>query len=399
MVETRINIDGRYDRNRGNENNLSVSPNNFNLFNKVYSQSNNFYTAKYLEEDKSSTTKFPNQIVWSLTKTLGEETDSWTNIHLNNALDLDGDLGKVTSLKRINNEIYSFQEKGISKINFNSRVQLNTSDGLPIELANSGKVDGKLYITNKFGCQNKWSMAETPSGVYFVDDLNKGILSFNGQSIADLTYTKNMYSWINSNVSLASWNPEDYGAIRTFYDRNNSDIYFTTSTDSLAFSEKLGAFSSFYDYGKVEWMFNVEGNTYQVKGNEVWKLQGGEDYSTFFGENKGYSLAVIANPEFHLDKIFDTIEFRTNGIEHFTNWKADSYPFNLLVTTNEYQTATSTTSSLKKKFRTWRWQVGRSNSFGKFKRDRIRNPWAKIAMSGNSNNEMRLYDIAVTYYT
>lgn len=399
MVETRINIDGRYDRNRGNENNLSVSPNNFNLFNKVYSQSNNFYTAKYLEEDKSSTTKFPNQIVWSLTKTLGEETDSWTNIHLNNALDLDGDLGKVTSLKRINNEIYSFQEKGISKINFNSRVQLNTSDGLPIELANSGKVDGKLYITNKFGCQNKWSMAETPSGVYFVDDLNQGILSFNGQSIADLTYTKNMYSWINSNVSLASWNPEDYGAIRTFYDRNNSDIYFTTSTDSLAFSEKLGAFSSFYDYSKVEWMFNVEGNTYQVKGNEVWKLQGGEDYGTFFGENKGYSLAVIANPEFHLDKIFDTIEFRTNGIEHFTNWKADSYPFNSLVTTNEYQTATSTTSSLKKKFRTWRWQVGRSNSFGKFKRDRIRNPWAKIAMSGNSNNEVRLYDIAVTYYT
>ena len=75
-----------------------------NLFNKVYSQSNNFYTAKYLEEDKSSTTKFPNQIVWSLTKTLGEETDSWTNIHLNNALDLDGDLGKVTSLKRINND-------------------------------------------------------------------------------------------------------------------------------------------------------------------------------------------------------------------------------------------------------------------------------------------------------
>lgn len=397
--ETRINVDGRYDRNRGNKNNLAVSPTNFNLFNKVYSQKNTFFNYAYLREDDTSVTRFPNQIMWSKTKTLGEDIDSWTNINAANVMDLDGDKGELQALRRFNNDIYAFQDIGISKVIFNPRVQINASDGVPIEIANSGKVDGKVYLTDKYGCQNKWSMTETPSGLYFVDDLNQGILSFNGQNIVDLTYTKNMYSWINSNVSLASWNLEDYGAIRTFYDRNNSDIYFTTSTDSLAFSERLGAFSSFYDYGKVEWMFNVEGNTYQIKDSTIWKLHGGEDYGIFFGENKGYSLAVIANPEFQLDKIFDTVEFRTNGTEHFTNWEADNYPFNFLVTTNEYQTATSTTSSLKKKFRTWRWQVGRNNPFGKFKRDRIRNPWAKIAMSGNSNKEMRLYDIVVTYYT
>lgn len=397
--ETRINVDGRYDRNRGNKNNLAVSPTNFNLFNKVYSQRNTFFNYAYLREDDTSAIRFPNQIMWSKTKTLGEDIDSWTNINAANVMDLDGDKGELQALRRFNNDIYAFQDTGISKVIFNPRVQINASDGVPIEIANSGKVDGKVYLTDKYGCQNKWSMAETPSGLYFVDDLNQGILSFNGQNIVDLTYTKNMYSWINNNVSLTSWNLEDYGAIRTFYDRNNSDIYFTTSTDSLAFSERLGAFSSFYDYGKVEWMFNVEGNTYQIKGNKIWKLQGGKDYGIFFGENKGYSLAVIANPEFQLDKIFDTLEFRTNGVESFNNWEADSYPFNSLVTTNEYQTAISTTSSLKKKFRTWRWQVGRNNLFGKFKRDRIRNPWAKIEMSGNSNKEVRLYDMVVTYYT
>lgn len=397
--ETRINVDGRYDRNRGNKNNLAVSPTNFNLFNKVYSQRNTFFNYAYLREDDTSVTKFPNQIMWSKTKTLGEDVDSWTNINAANVMDLDGDKGELQALRRFNNDIYAFQDTGISKVIFNPRVQINASDGVPIEIANSGKVDGKVYLTDKYGCQNKWSITETPSGLYFVDDLNQGILSFNGQNIVDLTYTKNMYSWINSNVSLVSWNPKDYGAIRTFYDRNNSDIYFTTNTDSLVFSERLGAFSSFYDYGKVGWMFNIEGNTYQIKNNKVWKLHGGENYGTFFGENKEYSLAVIANPEFQLDKIFDTVEFRTNGLEHFTNWEADSYPFNSLVTTNEYQTAVSTTSSLKKKFRTWRWQVGRNNTFGKFKRDRIRNPWAKITMSGNSDKEMRLYDIVVTYYT
>lgn len=398
-VETRINIDGRYDKNRGQQSNVAVSPTNFNLFNSVYSQKNNFFHYNTIDDNIFSSSTFPMQVTWSKTKTIGENIDTWTNITLASVLDLDGDKGELQALRRFNNDIYAFQDTGISKVIFNPRVQINASDGVPIEIANSGKVDGKVYLTDKYGCQNKWSITETPSGLYFVDDLNQAILSFNGQNIIDLAYTKNMYSWINSNVSKDVWNPKEYSAIRTFYDRNNSDIYFTTKTDSLAFSERLGAFSSFYDYGKVDWMFNIEGNTYQIKDNVIWKAHGGEDYGNFFGENKEYSLTIVANPEFQLDKIFDTVEFRTNGVEHFTNWEADSYPFNFLITTNEYQTAVSTTSSLKKKFRTWRWQVGRNNPFGKFKRDRIRNPWAKITMSGNSSKEVRLYDIAVTYYT
>jgi hypothetical protein len=37
MCETKVNIEGRYDRNRGNSSNLNMSPTNFNLFNPVYS--------------------------------------------------------------------------------------------------------------------------------------------------------------------------------------------------------------------------------------------------------------------------------------------------------------------------------------------------------------------------
>lgn len=38
MVETRINLDGRYDENRGLLDNTFVNPTNFNLINPVYSQ-------------------------------------------------------------------------------------------------------------------------------------------------------------------------------------------------------------------------------------------------------------------------------------------------------------------------------------------------------------------------
>jgi hypothetical protein len=37
MCETRVNLDGRYDRNRGLDSNLTVSPTNFNLINDAYS--------------------------------------------------------------------------------------------------------------------------------------------------------------------------------------------------------------------------------------------------------------------------------------------------------------------------------------------------------------------------
>jgi len=32
---------------------------------------------------------------------------------------------------------------------------------VPIEIANSGKVEGKRYIANNVGCSNKWSMTES----------------------------------------------------------------------------------------------------------------------------------------------------------------------------------------------------------------------------------------------
>ena len=68
MVETRINIDGRTDRNRGQESNLQMSPSNFNLINDIYSQRDNFLTYRILDDDVQNRKKFPNQITWSLTK-------------------------------------------------------------------------------------------------------------------------------------------------------------------------------------------------------------------------------------------------------------------------------------------------------------------------------------------
>ena len=187
MCESKVNIDGRYDKNRGQVNNLAVSPTNFNLFNPVYSQKNNFFTFRTIDYERFSINYFPNSITVTKEKSLGEDIDTWTNITLATTLDLDGDKGEIVSLNTYNNEIFCFQRRGLSNILFNSRVQIPTSDGMPIEITNGLKLNGKRYISNTIGCANKWSIVESPSGLYFIDDETNSMYLFNGEmkSISD----------------------------------------------------------------------------------------------------------------------------------------------------------------------------------------------------------------------
>lgn len=401
FVESRINLSGRTDII--GDTSWALDYVNFNSINDVYSQKDNFfnYTNPYQDTEE----QFPNLITYSGQKTNLSLIDTWQHINPFNIIDLDNDKGSLVALKRFNNEIYAFQSSGISRILYNNRAQINVTDGIPIELANSGKVEGKYYITDKYGCQNKWSIAETPNGLYFIDDITKTISLFNGQNITSLTDSKQMYSWINRCSRVGIWNIANYGSsdspIRTLYDKINGDVYFTTPTEALAFNEKLGAFSSIYDYGGVSFMFTNKDNTYQVKGNDIYLLHGGDSYMQFFSKpnqsyRANYSVSFIVNDNFAIDKIFENIEFRTGGTEEFTNYGPDKrtriYPFNTLNVKNEYQESTSSFLKLKKKFRTWRWQISRNN------RDRIRNPWIKVTMTGNSTQEVRLYDIVSTYY-
>ena len=71
MVETHVNLDGRYDQNRGLTENSHVNPANFNLINPVYSQANNFFQYNVLDKEDFKTTDFPTRFTWSLNKING----------------------------------------------------------------------------------------------------------------------------------------------------------------------------------------------------------------------------------------------------------------------------------------------------------------------------------------
>lgn len=429
MCETRINIDGRYDPNRGLVSNIYITPKNFNLINDVYSQTNNFFNYKQTDTDFYKLNNFPTQLTITKEKTMASDVDAWTNINLASTLDLDGDKGEITSLNTFNSEVFAFQRNGISNILFNSRVQIPTSSGAPIEITNSYKLDGKRYISDAIGCDNKWSIAEAPSGMYFVDSRSNALYHFDGK-LTDISSKAGFHTWIKQNVGKSSWYPNIYGNFRTFYDHVYNDVYVTTADTALCFSEKLGAFTSFMSYGHLNAMFNVANRCYSIPGtsenestSNLWQNYSG-DYNSFYGTIQPFDVTVVSNLDYGIDKIFDTVEFRAD------RWQPDNQlatnvsgstvyskeVFSYIHAWNEYQDTGEislkykyvSSSNLKQKYRVWRSIIPRNaiSKRGKIP-DRIRNTWACIKLGwkpdllqqGYSNTDkIELHDITVRFF-
>lgn len=447
MVETHINIDGRYDKNRGQPSNLNMSPQNYNLYNPIYSQPDNFFNYKMLNKDVNDKLKYPNQLTWSLSKQNGADVDLWTNMTLASTLELDGDKGKITSLQKFNDQMLCFQDSGISQILYNENTQISTSEGVPIEIANSGKVQGKRYLSNTIGCSNKWSIAQTPYGIYFMDSNEKSIYRLR-EGLESISQIGGFNSWCKKNIppSEYNWTPSNFNnSFCSFYDKLNQDVLFVNTDTALAYSEKIGAFSSFYDYENTPFFCNMDDTGIWIKNNgTLWKHQGGSDYCKFFNTNKPYSMTLIGNPEPQLSKIFTNLEFRTNVIDDgIFNSNTGSFvptlPFDYLEAWNEYQHGktdlrnrsghldkqhhtSDKISALKRKFRIWRCDIPRNNyplptteteinyekelgvsRYTYTPNDRMNNPWVYLKLMKKASLEgtipkVEIHDIVMTYF-
>nr|DAI06245.1 MAG TPA: stabilization protein [Crassvirales sp.] len=401
MCETRVNIDGRYDRNRGQTSNLAITPKNFNKMNDVYSQYNNYFTYRAINPSKLNLDSYPNTIAWTKTKTNGELIDTWTNITLASTLDLDSTRGSITALEKLNDSLICLQDAGISQVLYNENTQISTTEGVPIEIANSGKVQGSRYISNTIGCSNKWSICTTPTGIYFIDDITKGIYLFNGQ-LNNISDKLGFHSWISTvSKGINIWNPVNFNNFVTYYDKTNDEVLFISKDSCLGYSELLGQFTSFYSYENTPYFFNLSDKGIWVKNNNLWIHNEG-NYNTFFGAYQPFSTTVIANPDAIVDKVFSTVEFRADSWD--TNNKLLNTTFDTLKVWNEYQQGTASLentkdkpSNLKRKFRIWRANIPRDKSN---RRDRMRNPWLylKLSMESENSNKTILHDMTVHYF-
>lgn len=418
MLETHINLDGRTDVQRAPKELASIDYENFAPLNRVYGQKNNFFVSNDLP-DSFNRDSYRSSIAWTLPKVDMAPVDNWAHITLANVLDLDGDKGICRSIKRFGNSLIAFQDRGISEILFNSRTQLSTEEGVPIEIANSGKVEGKRYLTEKYGCLNKWSITEGKAALYFVDNITKAFCAFNG-SIENLSLKLHFSSWFRAHNNMSPWNPKENNNFRTFYDRVHNDVYILSEDSehpALVYNEGLGAFTSFFDYHDVDFMANIEDEFVSFRNSNLY-LQNKGKYNEFFGTKYPSEITYRVAPDPALDKVwtnmdvqvdfYDTSKFVEDPEEYIT---PESYVpdmcFDELSVWNEYQNAkvVGASANPKKRFRTWHYTMPRAAKSGsnKFGLDHFRNPWifvkfTKCQFPSASDYLMQLHEIVIKYF-
>lgn len=434
MLETRINMDGRYDRNRGLLSNLNITDTNFNLINKAYTQNDHFVNT-YIDNTNLDVSEYPNTITWSLTKVYGEPIDNWTHLTNTSNLDLDGERGTLTKIVNFQDVLLFFQTDGAGIIKYNENVALVATNELPVELANSGKVDGKLYLNRIIGCQNKDTIVITKNALYFIDG--------NTNSIYQMTQAQGLVSpqSITENSFENYMKAQDISTAKGFYNKDKQEVYYIFDNDEapcISYSENIKQFTSFYDYkpsffeciGETAYhiLNNIQGNNFSI-----WAQNKG-NYNEFYGNKKPFYMTVSANGEDGIvDKIWNNIEFRADTYDDDT--LLSDTTFDELNVWNEHQVglarltlrgvngSINSPSNLKKKFRIWRANIPRSQymAIPKFNkginntvansirdtysdqgrgRNRIRNPWTYIQLKNSNPNAYKtiLHDLMVYYF-
>lgn len=417
ICESYVNPDGRADVNRYRTDTRFVNFDNWNVLNPVYDQVNNYFN--FTKNDYrvlEHSGLFPNQFSWTLPKYPNSLVDNWANLTFASTYNLEGEYGKLTKLIMHNNQLYAFQDKAISNILFNTRAQVSVSDGLPIELGNSNKVDGVRYITTTSGAQNKWSIAATRSGIYYIDHIRKKLNLITAESIREVTNSSGFSKWALNNFgySLNELNLQDgMSNWMVSKDSIHDDVYIHDKNECLVFSEKLAAFTSFFDYKDIPFMFRWDNKFLSIfsenNSTEIYEQNVGQ-YNQFYGKPKVSSyIDYIVNPEMSRDKIFNNIEFRADAFS-IENGDYTKYVPNRTLdhihVRNEFQdtgdVALKQYKNLQKKFRIWRAYIPRDvKEVENYKLNRIRNPWIKMKLSytptEEEDNKLVLHDLIVNY--
>jgi hypothetical protein len=111
---------------------------------------------------------------------------------------------------------------------------------------------------------------------------------------------------------------------KILYDDVTKDVYiignysdFDNKKLAVSFNEITTSFVSFYSYGKLFKLANLNGISYGLSAGDsstgnIWKMYLG-DYGKFFDEEVGYHLTYIVNPS-SKDKTF------TNALFNGTVW-------------------------------------------------------------------------------
>jgi len=403
-VETTVDLKNRNDLSLDEWNNrYQPRYEEYTKYNTVYSQQPTLVKSVGLGSKIKKVQEFDTRIMASKEKIPGEFVDSWTDFLENETLDLDGQYGPINAVVNMRDQVFCLQDTAVAQISINPRVQINPEDGIGLELGTGGILQEYSYKSTVAGCLNRWGVVKSENAFYFIDAINKGIISFDG-NVGRLSDAKGFHHELLNRMKLEDLrfdNPVLGKGVQVGYNPVNSDVYFSflQSTDSftLGFNEVLGEFISYYDYVPA-WYVN-KGSvmmTTNPNNKQIWEHFKGVP-NNFYGTNYKSAITLHVAPqgdEIILNGATYKLELTNqNGVEvpnkgltgvRVYNEYQDSGEVELILRTNVW-----------KKFRNWKLNFPRQSG----SRDRVRSAWgfAEFSFDNADGNKLILHDITIFY--
>lgn len=373
-------------------------------YNTVYSQQPTLVKSIDTGAKLKKIQEFDGRLMTSKEKIPGEFIDSWTDFLENETMDLDGKYGPINAVVNLKDEIFCLQDTAVAHIAINPRVQVNPEDGVALELGTGGILHDYRYISTTIGSLNKWGVVPAEGAFYFIDAINKGIMTFDGKNVARLSDLNGFHHELFNRMNYSDLvldNPVLGTGVSVGYNPVNADVYFSflQSTDSftLGFNEKVGQFISYYDYVPA-WYIN-KGSVLvssDPTNNSLWEHFKGTPnhfYGTHYKSTLTLQIApdgneIILNGASYKLELTDSndIEVANTGLTSVRvyNDYQDSGDVELVMRKNVF-----------KKFRNWKVNFPRQAG----SRDRVRSSWgfAEFSFDNTNGNKLILHDISIFF--
>lgn len=405
ICETSIDLNNRSDDSiQAWDSSFQPQYEEYHKYNRVYSQESDFLKRQPIDFNFKRIKNFDTRIQATSLKIPNETIDSWTNTLTNEVMDLDGKYGSINNIITFNDEMYSFQDKAISNIAINPRIQVQGSDGVSIDLGTGGILHDYTYLTTTSGSINKWAIKSTKRGIYYFDALNKALGRVPDATKLFLSDIKGQHTLFNNNFNFSDIevdNPILKQGVNIGYDSYNNDLFLTLHQNdasfTLCFNELIEEFidnKTYLPSGYIN--LGEKFLTYNPDNNMLYEQYAGE-YNKFFEEYQDSYIILQLNPASNLTAIFDNIEF--NSELYLNDIDQPDKTLTHIQAYNEYQDSgvipliLGRGSNLRRKFRRWRANIPRDG------RNRIRNPWVflKLSLSNEDNYKLILHDIIVDF--
>ena len=404
-VETTIDLKNRNDLSLGDwDSNWFPQLEEYEKYNNVYSQQPTLIKSSGTGNKIKKVKSFDGRLMASKEKIPGEFIDSWTDFLENETMDLDGKYGPINAVVNLKDEIFCLQDTAVAHIAINPRVQTTGQDGISLELGTGGILHDYKYKSTTIGCLNKWGVVTSENAFYFIDLINKGIMTFDGARVARLSDLQGFHHELNNRMnysSLISDNPVLGTGVSVGYNPVNADVYFSflqpKDNFTLGFNEKVGSFISYYDYVPA-WYINKGSTliTTDSTNSQLWEHFKGNPNS-FYGKDFKSSITLHVAPEGN-EIILNSASYKCELLDSSGNELPNQSLTGVRVY-NDYQDSGVVDLVMRqnmfKKFRNWKINFPRQANT----RDRVRSAWgfAEFVFENKDGKKLILHDMSIFY--